>query len=198
MKITSIILHEENVYAKNGMYEYLKTYFPQFQIVSQPLHNDDLYDAILTIEFDILITDMLCRKPLFQPSQKIIDALSNSLEKRIVIFFGGPINLDYFHPKKIKPRSYRLDKNVSLHKLHILLDKICSMEKTIGYEIDQRKPFKPLSNREFCIISSLMSGMTTKEVSSELNINIKTVSTHKRNALRKLKIKSLGCLFLYK
>lgn len=198
MKITSVILHEENAYAKAGMHEYLKNHFPQIQIVSQPLHNDDLYDAILTTEFDVLITDMLCRKPLFQQSWKIIDALSHSFEKRIVIFWGAPINLDHFHSKKIKPRSYRLDKNVSLQQLHILLDKICSMEKIIGFDIGQSKPTNPLSDRELKILSNLMAGMTTKEVSSELNINIKTVSTHKRNALRKLKIKSLGCLFLYK
>ena len=47
-----------------------------------------------------------------------------------------------------------------------------------------------LSNREFQILCQLAQGKTVKEISAELNLNIKTVSTYKQRVLEKMKMNS--------
>jgi DNA-binding NarL/FixJ family response regulator len=51
-------------------------------------------------------------------------------------------------------------------------------------------PGRKLSNREEAVLRSVALGFLTKEIATELNISIKTVETHKANAMGKLGMKN--------
>jgi DNA-binding NarL/FixJ family response regulator len=51
--------------------------------------------------------------------------------------------------------------------------------------------FSPLSNREISIAIALAKGLKNNEISKCFNISDKTVSSHKRNILRKLNVNSV-------
>ena len=74
----------------------------------------------------------------------------------------------------------------------MLLDGFLSHSKTkvLG-------PRTRLSMREREIIQLLAEGRTNKEVSSRLNISIKTVETHRSNIMHKLNLHSMGELTRY-
>lgn len=55
-------------------------------------------------------------------------------------------------------------------------------------------PSEYLSNRETEILSMLMGGKTSKQIAEELFISIETVSTHRKNILKKSNTKNTGNL----
>jgi len=54
-----------------------------------------------------------------------------------------------------------------------------------------------LSNREMQILRLIVAGKRINEIAQELNLSVKTVSTHKSNTLRKLNLPSLAALIRY-
>ena len=51
-----------------------------------------------------------------------------------------------------------------------------------------KKPESQLTRREYEIMSLIVSGKKLKDIASDLFISIKTVSTHRKNILKKLNL----------
>ena len=62
---------------------------------------------------------------------------------------------------------------------------------------NQRLPHNRLTPREFQIFSRLAHGLSLKDIGEELNLSIKTVSTHKVNIMKKMKFDSNAELIDY-
>lgn len=58
-------------------------------------------------------------------------------------------------------------------------------------------PHTHLSDREFQVLRSLVSGKTVSEIADALNLSVKTVSTHKANLMQKIGVENNGELFRY-
>jgi two-component system invasion response regulator UvrY len=58
-------------------------------------------------------------------------------------------------------------------------------------------PHQTLSDREYQIMSALASGKTVKEISFDLGLSIKTISTYRTRLLRKLKLTTTAELIRY-
>jgi len=58
-------------------------------------------------------------------------------------------------------------------------------------EITPINPFATLSNKEMDILAYLVQGKTTKEISSLLNLQLSTISTHKFRIFRKLNVNNI-------
>lgn len=59
--------------------------------------------------------------------------------------------------------------------------------------IHQKRIYKKLTIHETMVIELLMKSFTPYNISKKLNISIKTVSAHKRNALTKLRARNFFC-----
>lgn len=197
MEDISIIVHVLNFYVKKGITEYLKEHFPQIRIVDSPDSYKHLYAAIKLTKANIIITDMLCKPPI-PPDRHIFDIVEACSNDRKLILWEAAPYAAHFYPFLLHPTNYRLDQGITLKKMHKLFENIITNEKITDFELRKAISTKRLSNREVMVISGLIGDKTTKEISYELDIDMKTVSRYKRNALRKLRIKSLGSLFLYK
>ena len=64
-------------------------------------------------------------------------------------------------------------------------------ERIVGYlHLDTEKlPHETLSRREYEIMVMIASGKTVKEIAEELYLSVKTVSTHRGNILRKMRMR---------
>ncbi|HMO31380.1 MAG TPA: response regulator transcription factor [Lacibacter sp.] len=75
---------------------------------------------------------------------------------------------------------------------------ICSEVKTIlseqAFEEESHTGANSLSGRELEIIKYIKDGLSSKEISSELNISLKTVEVHRHNILKKLNLKNSAAL----
>lgn len=58
-------------------------------------------------------------------------------------------------------------------------------------------PHSVLSDREFQVLRSLVSGNTVSEIAESLNLSVKTVSTHKARLMQKIGVENNGELFRY-
>jgi DNA-binding NarL/FixJ family response regulator len=58
-------------------------------------------------------------------------------------------------------------------------------------------PHSVLSDREFQVLQSLISGKTVSEIAESLNLSVKTVSTHKARLMQKIGVENTGELFRY-
>lgn len=63
--------------------------------------------------------------------------------------------------------------------------------------VDNKKVHETLSNREYSVMLMIAKGMTLKEMSYQLNINIKTISTYRKRIMDKMKMNSNAQLVLY-
>jgi len=74
---------------------------------------------------------------------------------------------------------------------------ICSEVKTILSEQafeEEAGGANSLSNRELEIIKLIKDGLSSKEISTTLNISLKTVEVHRHNILKKLNLKNSAAL----
>ncbi len=77
---------------------------------------------------------------------------------------------------------------------------ICSEVKTILSEQifeEESTGANTLSTRELDVIKYIKQGMSSKEISGELNISLKTVEVHRHNILKKLNLKNSAALVNY-
>lgn len=58
-------------------------------------------------------------------------------------------------------------------------------------------PHKELTNREYEIFILLVSGKRSKQIADQLHLSIKTVSTHRRNILKKMALQNNSDLVIY-
>jgi DNA-binding NarL/FixJ family response regulator len=76
---------------------------------------------------------------------------------------------------------------------------ICSEIKDIISEQSEKKPvalagINSVTEREMEIINLIKKGNSSKEISTFLNISLKTVEVHRHNILKKLKLKNSASL----
>jgi DNA-binding NarL/FixJ family response regulator len=78
---------------------------------------------------------------------------------------------------------------------------ICSEVKTIlseqAFDEEANTGINSLSNRELEIIKHIKDGLSSKEISTALNISLKTVEVHRHNILKKLNLKNSAALVNY-
>jgi len=55
---------------------------------------------------------------------------------------------------------------------------------------ENKQPHEILSNRQYQVMIMLAMGKTINEIAAELSLSIKTVSTHRTNILKKMKLKN--------
>jgi DNA-binding NarL/FixJ family response regulator len=77
----------------------------------------------------------------------------------------------------------------------VLRGKIFASEQTLFNnkqgETTPSNPFTSLSNKEMDILAYLVQGKTTKEISTLLNLQLSTISTHKFRIFRKLNLSNV-------
>lgn len=68
-----------------------------------------------------------------------------------------------------------------------------TLAEKIAFDLDRdtlKPPHETLSDREYVVMCLLASGKTVSEVSRELSLSVKTVSTHRARILEKMKMKT--------
>lgn len=77
---------------------------------------------------------------------------------------------------------------------------ICAEVKTILSEQifeEESTGANTLSSRELDVIKHIKEGLSSKEISTQLNISLKTVEVHRHNILKKLNLKNSAALVNY-
>ncbi|MCP4606090.1 MAG: response regulator transcription factor [Proteobacteria bacterium] len=99
--------------------------------------------------------------------------------------------LEYNPISEPVPRTKVTEKNLS--------NSVKNMDSLSGFRDKEKSehPHERLSNREYQIFCNITQGKSTAEISTDLNLSPKTVSTYKTRIFDKMKVRNDAKLVLY-
>jgi len=202
-KITILIADDHKLIRET--WSFILNSDPRFQVVSQCSNGEEavaeaqrlrpkvaLLDINMTPVTGLEATQQI-RK--FSPATKIIGVSMHSqpayVKKLLKLGAHGYVT-------KNSPQNEMFEAIVEVNKGGRY---ICSEVKTIlseqAFDEEANTGINSLSNRELEIIKHIKDGLSSKEISTTLNISLKTVEVHRHNILKKLNLKNSAALVNY-
>ncbi len=176
-----------------------------FTVIDEASDGTEALNKIMTNDYDLVILD------ISMPGKSGLDVLIEMKNKNkkppVLILSVHPQEQYAIRAFKLGASGY-LCKNSLYEELAIAINKILSGGKYISPELAEiiifkddfelnKIPHKKLSVREFQIMCLIAQGKSVKEISTDLFISTKTVSTHRVRILEKMGMRKNTELILY-
>ena len=201
-KITVLIADDHKLIRET--WSFILNSDPRFSVVAQCSNGEEAIEMAQKLRpkialLDINMTPMngieateQIRK--FSPSTKIIGVSMHSqpayVKKLLKLGAMGYVT-------KNSPQQEMFDAIAAVHEGKRY---ICAEVKTILSEQifeEESTGANTLSSRELDVIKHIKEGLSSKEISTQLNISLKTVEVHRHNILKKLNLKNSAALVNY-
>ena len=201
-KITVLIADDHKLIRET--WSFILNSDPRFSVVAQCSNGEEAIEMAQKLRPKIALLDInmapmngieateQIRK--FSPSTKIIGVSMHSqpayVKKLLKLGAMGYVT-------KNSPQQEMFDAIAAVHEGKRY---ICAEVKTILSEQifeEESTGANTLSSRELDVIKHIKQGLSSKEISSELNISLKTVEVHRHNILKKLNLKNSAALVNY-
>lgn len=169
----------------------LLTHFDKVELIAQEGNPETAIGIILKHKPDLVFLDIEMPK---LTGFDIADAISKGSVKPTVVFVTA---YEQYAIKAIRNRAFDyLLKPLSIDNLSKMLeryeDDMGSSKNNPDHIIDDK-----LTQREAEVLSLLIQGKTSKDISNQLNISINTVNSHRASLLKKTKSKNTAELILW-
>ena len=209
MEIVNILIADDHQLILNGITDMLKPY-KRYKIVGKAMDGKEAVEKALELKPDIIFMDISmpglngieATKIIIEKLPRIkILALTQHDENEYVLQILNAGGSGYLlkNSKKeefeeaiesvLKGRKY-LSREISDQMINDLLHQHSGRRNEKNEEIH-------LTKREIEIIQKIADDMSNQEIADELNISLRTVETHRRNLMQKLKVKTVVALLKY-
>ncbi len=185
-----ILLADDHAVVRKGLQLFIG-YEDNMQLVAEASDGDELIEMIQNHEADVLLLD------LDMPKMNGITAIRKIREMapdlKIIILTMHPEDIYGKTALQMGASGYVI-KDDEPKKLIRSINRVIEGEQIFSEDIlNNKKKNKPikLSQREIEVLKLLSSGKSNKEISEELEISDKTVSTYKLRLLNKIGAKSV-------
>lgn len=201
-KITVLIADDHKLIRET--WSFILNSDPRFSVVAQCSNGEEAIEMAQKLRPKIALLDInmapmngieateQIRK--FSPSTKIIGVSMHSqpayVKKLLKLGAMGYVT-------KNSPQQEMFDAIAAVHEGKRY---ICAEVKTILSEQifeEDSTGANTLSSRELDVIKHIKEGLSSKEISTQLNISLKTVEVHRHNILKKLNLKNSAALVNY-
>ncbi|MBC8740866.1 response regulator [Paraburkholderia sp. UCT31] len=182
--------------------------FPGMQVVGRARQSTELIKMLQSTECDVLVTDLAMPGGQYGDGLQLIDYLRRNFPNLPIVVLTMLENAALL--KRLKELGVTSVVNKSDDLSHIALAvqhvgrRMTYMSPSVKTVLDGlrvnsagKRDDSKLSRRELEVVRLFVSGMTIKEISERLNRSIKTISTQKNAAMRKLGIDRDSQLFQY-
>ncbi|WP_233832457.1 response regulator [Paraburkholderia sp. ZP32-5] len=182
--------------------------FPGLQVVGRARQSTELVDVLQTTACDVLVTDLAMPGGRYGDGLQLIDYLRRNfptLPIVVLTMLENPALL-----KRLRELGVTAVVNKSDDMSHIgvavqrvsrnleyMSPSVKAVLDTLRINSRGKNTETMLSRRELEVVRLFVSGLTIKEISTLLNRSIKTISTQKNAAMRKLGIDRDSELFQY-
>jgi DNA-binding NarL/FixJ family response regulator len=194
-----LLIADNHPITRKGL-EVLFSASPNIKIVGSLQDGNDILDFIRKNEVDIILTEADFPK---LNGLTLLRYLKNDFpEIKTVIFSGEPEEVYAINAIKAGAAGF-IHKSVNVITINEAILKVYDGGIYLSNDLTQQLAFgnrvnkgsgnfyKKLSTREAEVLKLLTIGRKNKEISKELDINEKTVSTYKARLMRKLKVTNL-------
>lgn len=200
--MTSVVLADDHGILRSGLKEILLS-AKGFDLIGEASNGNDLIELLRQIKPDVLMTDMT------MPGICGIDLISriHNQYPALPILVLSMIDDPQTASRAIKAGAHGyITKDSGVDEMLAALRKVAGGGKYIDRELAERMlfnnsadgaPHSLLTERERSVFDLLILGKDAIEISNELCISNKTVSTHKVNVLEKMKMKNTAELVKY-
>jgi len=199
-----ILIADDHSIVREGLKQYVKT-LDDVSLIDEAANGNEAWTKIKDGSFDLVILDVS------MPGISGLDVLRNikerKLQTRVLILSVHPQEQYAIHAFKMGASGY-LSKDSAFEELTLAIRKIASGGRYIasafaeklafnGFDSDTHKIHEKLSEREFQIMVMLAKGKSVTEISKEIFISGKTVSTYRGRILEKMGMKKNAELTMY-
>ncbi|TNJ43726.1 response regulator transcription factor [Tamlana fucoidanivorans] len=194
----NLLIADNHPITRKGL-EVLFSASPNIKIVGSVDNGDAILEFVKKNPIDIVLTEADLPK---LNGLTVLRYLKNDHpDVKTIIFSGQPEEVYAINAIKAGASGY-LNKSVNVITINEAILKVADGGIHLSNELTQQLAFgsrvnkggtfyKKLSTREAEVLKLLTIGRKNKEISQELNINEKTVSTYKARLMRKLKVNNL-------
>lgn len=173
------------------------------EIVGVATNLNEARDILIRVQVDVLISSPVSFRENMGGWQKfclLVDDLWPHLVLVIMIDFHVELMRIFTH-EKLRTRTIILKNNVSIDKfcyvISLLKRKIIPRELTLASKTFDRVPVAKLTRKESMVLVELMKGISLQQICHRNGDNMKTLSCHKRKAMKKLGLKNNIHLLLF-
>lgn len=190
-----VLIADDHAVVRRGIKQILSEE-PDIQVLGEASNSDEVMAMLYKQKWDILILDIT------MPGKNGLDAMIEINQRKPEL----PILILTMHPEKeIAIRAFRtgacgyLTKDSIPGELIKAVRKIHGGGKYIGSDLaesiilsldEEKPPHTHLSEREFQVLCLIASGHTLSQISEELSLSVKTISTYRARILEKLGLKT--------
>ncbi len=182
--------------------------FPEMEVVGEARQSTDLVRALTHAPCDVLVTDLAMPGGLHGDGLPLIGYVRRhfpTLPVVVLTMLENPALIHRLSEMGVTAVVSKSDDlaHIGLAVRHVVRGlsyagpSVRGAHEALGKGGAAKRAGELLSQRELEVVRLYVSGMTLKEVAQRLNRSIKTVSTHKIAALRKLGLERDSELFQY-
>jgi len=199
-----ILIADDHTIVREGLKQYVKT-LDEVKLIDEAAEGNEAWTKIKDGEYDLVILDVS------MPGMSGLDVLQKIKERnmptRVLILSVHPQEQYAFHAFKLGASGY-ITKDSASEELTLAIKKITAGGRYIasafaeklafnGIEPGEKLPHEKLSAREFQVMIMLARGKSVTEISKEIFISDKTVSTYRTRILEKMGLKKNAELTIY-
>ena len=199
-----ILIADDHSVVREGLKQYVKT-LDEVKLIDEATDGNEAWTKIKDGDYNLVILDV--SMPGMSGLEVLQNIKSNNLKARVLILSVHPQEQFAIRTFKMGASGY-LSKDSAFEELILAVKKIASggryiasafAEKLVLDDIDSGtlRPHEKLSEREFQVMLMLSKGKSVTEISKEIFISDKTVSTHRAHILEKMGMKKNAELTMY-
>lgn len=206
--LIKVIIADDHELVRKGMLETLSP-FPDIKILMLVTNGEELIEMTQKLQPDIVITDIRMHGLSGLEAAKVIRAklpatgiiaLSGNEQEHLVIEM---LNTGF---DGILLKSSGSDEILAaIHEVYAGRSYYCKSTNDLINELIRKQMYNPgkrkvrrlLTEREEGVLKMICDGMSSKEMSSELDLSIRTIEFHRENLFRKTGCENLAGLVIY-
>jgi two-component system invasion response regulator UvrY len=200
----NILIVDDHSIVREGLKQYVKT-LDEVKLIDEAVDGNEAWKKIKAGSYDLVILD------ISMPGMSGLDVLQNIRERNLQIH----VLMLSVHPQeqyavqafKMGASGY-LSKDSASEELTVAIKKIASGGRYIGkafaeqlafngFDSTEKLAHEKLSAREYQVMIMLAKGRSVTEISKEVFISGKTVSTYRTRILEKMGLKKNAELTIY-
>jgi len=199
-----VLIADDHSVVREGLKQYVTT-LDEVKLIDEAVDGNDAWTKIKDGDYDLVILDVS------MPGMSGLDVLQNiknrNLKTRVLVLSVHSQEQYAVHAFKLGASGY-ISKDNAFEELTLAIRKIASGSRYIssafaeklafnGYDSDTQALHEKLSEREFQVMVLLAKGKSVMEISKEIFISDKTVSTYRARILEKMGMKKNAELTIY-
>jgi two-component system invasion response regulator UvrY len=199
-----ILIADDHSIVREGLKQYVKK-LDEVKLIDEAVDGNEAWAKIKDVTYDLVILDVS------MPGMSGLDVLQKikerNLQTHVLILSVHPMEQYAVRAIKMGASGY-LSKDSAFEELTVAIKKIASGGRYIGnafaeklafsgFDSNDGFPHEKLSEREFQVMVMLATGKSVTEISKEIFLSDKTISTYRIRILEKMGMKKNAELTLY-